>query len=376
MTASTKSPEGHADRTTDQTPEPSAGGHLTESPSSNPDFGILLDPPYARKPYRFSYDTVTLIADEVTVEAMVLRRLDDYLERHDIHGQVKSTSGSLDNLSVIQTPQSLKVSGSMSTFFSKTRFGACDSEDMTTVVGELAERLNLPEHHISGARITRLDLAKNMAVNKPPEELIASMMTPRQMRRQEFSPHSVQFSHTTVKTAFYDKRKELERRKPLDSTGDAWSRVDWDQVAPYVLRAEVRLMSKALPKVTSMVTKQKRQLVFGDLLVQHVFQLLESIFDKRLRSVRVPKALEAFIPRSVKELMRMLAAMGIVCLGGYEAARRRIASMPSSCFGGKHRSNIYKRLDELATDSLRTLDPFAGEGAFALAMAGGQRQDQ
>lgn len=378
MSAPKSYPKGRFDRLHDRTVDHVQSADERQGPSSNPDFGTLLDPPYFRKPpentapYEFSYDTVRFFAANVAIEPRLFERLDDYQQNRDVHNVVTSQRAKLDNLVLLQTDFGLRVSGSMSTFFNKSLFGSCDYEDMIIVVGEISERLKLPTAVINSAKISKLDLAKNIAVDVPPAELIACMQTPTLMHRRDLTKSSVVFGHTTAEVAFYDKRKELLSHKYLNKGMTPWYRADWSLVAPQVIRAEVRLKAKALPKVRSKVKNEKQELVIGDIQEQHVFQRLESVFYKRRDSVRVSKALEAFAPRNVKELVNMLAAIAVSCLGGYEATWRRIASLPKSYFKHKQRSRISMRLKELATDPLCVLDNFAGAGAFGFAAAGGQ----
>lgn len=184
------------------------------------------------------------------------------------------------------------------------------SEFVAWAVG-FAPVLGLPLDHLLDARLSRFDIAANLALTAPPFEYIAIAEPPNAMESVGSSTTTKTFKHTGAEVTLYDKRLKVTKKSKMAHVIPD----DWD--GHNVLRVEVRFKKPAV--------EFGRPITVGMLGDPAIWDEIVQRYEHRARSVRFRRGIARMPPASsVLDLRALLAARQVLAQGGSEVLKASI----------------------------------------------------
>ena len=141
--------------------------------------------------------------------------------------------GSLKNLRVKIKDENLSVQGSLSKFYFNDSLKQLTRKDTQLAVEKLSDELHLP---IDESKVFRFDIGATFIMSEPVASYYSCLGNLQRFKRSEFSnKQSLLYKTTNKSLLFYDKEKELKRRK-FNLPGTFFNR--------YMLRYEIQFTKK------------------------------------------------------------------------------------------------------------------------------------
>lgn len=188
--------------------------------------------------------------------------------------------------------------------------GAFGPSEMGRYGGALAGALGLPVDAVMGARVSRFDIAANLAVDRDAAEYVRVTAPPPQMRAVGSGPGSVAYKNTVCEVLLYDKKRKLRDWKLSHLIPESWGGADR-------LRVEARFKKPAL--------EFKRAVTFADLCDDRFYGEAVAAWHKRVRSVPLTDGAWAVpFAETPAEAKGNYAQIGVQATGGVRAAVERI----------------------------------------------------
>lgn len=137
--------------------------------------------------------------------------LDDCQEVYR-NGALHSVTGTLGSLRVCTFEAGTSVSGSFPRFLHGANTVPLSLDGAEQLLGMIADGLRLPSDRVRHAQVTRLDLAADLVLPRPPIEYTQALIEVPRTNALRLGPASVLFKTTQRELAFYDKGAEVQAK--------------------------------------------------------------------------------------------------------------------------------------------------------------------
>lgn len=199
------------------------------------------------------YDTIVLkllkedIGDKYNWEAVY-----GSIYQISAYKQINGGSGNLDGLRVKVTEKYVKVSGSLSKYFTGSNLRTLSLCEIAKAIWDIGKSLGVPMYK---ANVVQVDIAENFEMSYPPEFYISKMQSWGDSHPNDWKG-TTYFPSNNVMLRFYDKSKEVRQKRKKNSP---------TEISKNLLRYEISFGTKKIRQMFG------RQLKAKDLYDKTVF---------------------------------------------------------------------------------------------------------
>ncbi len=280
--------------------------------------------------YNVGYDTVHLwlgtehLDKPIPIQA-ILNVLDTYRENKEVKQEVDMQtgeviliertkySGTIGNLNVYVSNAGISIQNSFGKFYSGDIKGLLNPSNMAEAIQYLSEMFQLPLHK---ARVTRVDVAKDVILEKSVKTYFHYMGNAGRMERQN-KDNGIYYSTSKRTLVLYDKGKQL-----IKEVSKSQGRLKFPEEyrGKNVLRLEYRLLKDVAGQLNTTT-------ITAEMLTQKgIYQQLIAMWYKAYIDIEKNRSVifDHNVFNSIKDFMTINTLMNFENLGGQLAVLREI----------------------------------------------------
>jgi hypothetical protein len=270
----------------------------------------------------------------------VKRSLSDYAPRLDgiekIEIQLKEkrfVTRHTDNFTFTYYYQNSKlglisIEGSLPKLLESTNHHRTDLLVLKRAIMKLGRENNLP---LALFRVTRVDIAVNMIMNKAPEAYIGAIDgLPNYPRFSKSTKHYLLFKNGSKTFVFYNKANAIKNEiKELQKKIESHNDPHITKKLQTLEKAHAEAKNKKILRIELRIFKDTRgefnkKLTLYDIMDKSIYKYYPKVFDKMFKKIRYKRTILFENVATPKDLKDCLMMEGIKSMGGYAVLEERL----------------------------------------------------